>query len=102
VITTSSSGGKLKPYFKSKLEEYQNERELMVQQNMETLGMMAESFVTVVVAFPLFLVVIMAIMSLMGGMGGGDPIPLLYAVVGIMIPGAQAGFIGIIWLINQD
>ncbi|MFW6176711.1 MAG: type II secretion system F family protein, partial [Thermoplasmatota archaeon] len=102
VITTSSSGGKLKPYFKSKLEEYQNERELMVQQNMETLGMMAESFVTVVVAFPLFLVVIMAIMSLMGGMGGGDPIPLLYAVVGVMIPGAQAGFIGIIWLINQD
>ena len=102
VITTSSSGGKLKPYFTSKLEEYQNERELMVQQNMETLGMMAESFVTVVVAFPLFLVVIMAIMSLMGGMGGGDPIPLLYAVVGIMIPGAQAGFIGIIWLINQD
>ncbi len=102
VITTSSSGGKLKPYFTSKLQEYQDERKLVVQQKMETLGMMAESFVTVVVAFPLFLVVIMAIMALMGGMGGGDPIPLLYGVVGIMIPGAQAGFIFIIWLINQD
>ncbi|MEF8873450.1 MAG: type II secretion system F family protein [Candidatus Thermoplasmatota archaeon] len=101
VITTSTSGGKLKPYFKSKMEEYQDERQLMVQQNMETLGMLAESFVTVVVAFPLFLVVIMAIMSLMG-MGAGDPIPLLYAVVAIMIPGSQIGFIAIIWMINQD
>ena len=102
VITTSSSGGELKPYFTSKLREYQDSRKLIVQQKMETLGMMAESFVTVVVAFPLFLVVIMAIMALMGGMGGGDPIPMLYGVVGIMIPGAQAGFIVVIWLINQD
>ncbi|MFO7991220.1 MAG: type II secretion system F family protein [Thermoplasmata archaeon] len=102
VITTSSSGGQLKPYFTSKLQEYQDNRKLVVQQKMETLGMMAESFVTVVVAFPLFLVVIMAIMALMGGMGGGNPIPMLYGVVGIMIPGAQAGFIVVIWLINQD
>jgi len=102
VITTSTSGGKLKPYFKSKMEEFQDERKLQVQQNMETLGMLAESFVTVVVAFPLFLVVIMAIMSLMGGLGGGDPIPLLYGIVGMMIPGSQAGFIAIIWLVNQD
>ncbi len=102
VITTSTSGGQLKPYFKSKMEEFQDERQLQVQQNMETLGMLAESFVTVVVAFPLFLVVIMAIMSLMGGLGGGNPIPLLYGVVGMMIPGSQAGFIAIIWLVNQD
>lgn len=102
VITTSSSGGQLKPYFTSKLQEYQDNRKLVVQQKMETLGMMAESFVTVVVAFPLFLVVIMAIMALMGGMGGGNPIPMLYGVVGVMIPGAQAGFIVVIWLINQD
>lgn len=102
VVTTSTSGGQLKPYFKGKLEEYQDERQLQVQQNMETLGMLAESFVTVVVAFPLFLVVIIAIMSLMGGMGGGNPIPFLYAVVGLMIPGSQAGFIFIIWLVNQD
>ncbi len=102
VVTTSTSGGKLKPYFTSKMEEYQNERKLQVQQNMETLGMLAESFVTVVVAFPLFLVVIIAIMSLMGGMGGGNPLPFLYAVVGLMIPGSQVGFIFIIWLVNQD
>ncbi|MFW6064505.1 MAG: type II secretion system F family protein [Candidatus Natronoplasma sp.] len=102
VVTTSTSGGQLKPYFKGKMEEYQDERKLQVQQNMETLGMLAESFVTVVVAFPLFLVVIIAIMSLMGGMGGGNPIPFLYAVVGLMIPGSQAGFIFIIWLVNQD
>ena len=37
---------------------------------LESLGLMAESFVTVVVAFPLFLVVIMAIMAIVPGGGG--------------------------------
>ncbi len=37
-----------------------------------SLGLMAESFVTVVVAFPLFLVVIMAIMAIVPGGGGSS------------------------------
>ena len=39
---------------------------------LETLGLMAESFVTVVVAFPLFLVVIMAIMAIVPGASGSS------------------------------
>ena len=38
---------------------------------------MAESFVTVVVAFPLFLVVIMAIMAIVPGGGGNSSITVL-------------------------
>jgi flagellar protein FlaJ len=102
VITTSTSGGQLKPYFLLKAEEYQKENKLALKSQMETLGMLAESFVTVVVAFPLFLVLIMAIMAIVGG---GDPdmtILLLYLVVLLMIPISQFGFIFIIYNMSKE
>ncbi len=67
---------------------------------METLGLLAESFVTVVVAFPLFLVVIMAIMALISKGQAGFVVTLLYVIVGLMIPLSQFGFIFVMW--NQE
>lgn len=102
VITTSTSGGQLKPYFLLKADEYQKENKLDMKAQMETLGMLAESFVTVVVAFPLFLVLIMAIMAIVGG---GDPdfmIMMLYLVVLMMIPISQFGFIFVIWNMSKE
>jgi len=67
-----------------------------------TIGMLAESFVTVVVAFPLFLVVIMAIMALISKTGSGFVVLLLYVVVALMIPMSQFGFIFVIWNMEQE
>ena len=64
--------------------------------------MLAESFVTVVVAFPLFLVVIMAIMALISKGSSGTILVLLYVVVGLMIPLSQFGFIFVIWNMEQE
>jgi flagellar protein FlaJ len=92
VVTTSSSGGELKPFFLIKAKQYEDERRLDLRARIETLGMLAESFVTVGVAFPLFLVVMMSIMALVGS----DPsfiLMLLYVVCFGMIPGTQVGFI---------
>jgi len=102
VVTTSTSGGQLKPYFLLKAEEYQKENKLAMKSQMETLGMLAESFVTVVVAFPLFLVLIMAIMAIVGG---GDPafmVMMLYVVVLVMIPISQFGFVFVIWNMSKE
>jgi archaeal flagellar protein FlaJ len=96
VITTSTSGGQLKPYFLIKAEEYEKDSKLEMKSRMETLGLLAETFVTVVVAFPLFLVVILAIMAIVGGNASGTVL-ILYLVVLLMIPLAQFGFIFIIW-----
>lgn len=101
VVTTSSSGGELKPYFLVKAEQYEKEARLEMKGTMETLGMLAESFVTVVVAFPLFLVVILAIMGLVGG-NAAFTLKILYAVVGLMIPLSQFGFIFVIWNMSQE
>jgi len=102
VVTTSTSGGQLKPYFLMKAEQFEKEDRLEMRKRMETLGMLAESFVTVVVAFPLFLVVIMAIMALISKSGSGFVIELLYVVVGLMIPICQFGFIFVIWNMEQE
>ena len=104
VVTTSTSGGQLKPYFLVKADQFEKEDRLEMRKKMETLGMLAESFVTVVVAFPLFLVVIMAIMALItrDPSQGGFVITLLFVVVGLMIPMSQFGFIFVIWNMEQE
>ncbi len=102
VVTTSTSGGQLKPYFLVKAEQFEKEDKLEMRKKMETLGMLAESFVTVVVAFPLFLVVIMAIMALISKTGSGFVVQLLFAVVAMMIPMSQFGFIFVIWNMEQE
>jgi len=113
VVTTATSGGQLKPYFLTKAEQFEKEDKLNGKQDMETLGLFAETFVTVVVAFPLFLVVIIAIMSIVnaGGSGAsmvvfGTPMSfsvlLLYVVVLLMIPASQAGFIFFVWNMTKE
>ena len=102
VITTSTSGGQLKPYFLLKADEYQKENKLELKSQMETLGMLAESFVTVVVAFPLFLVLILAIMAIVGGSDPDFMILVLYLVVLGMIPVSQFGFVFVIWNMSKE
>ncbi|RLF50099.1 MAG: type II secretion protein F [Thermoplasmata archaeon] len=92
VITTSTSGGQLKPYFISKAEQAERENRLALRSTMETLGMLAESFVTVGVAFPLFLVIIMAIMAIVSKTATFI-LNMLYVIVFGMIPGVQVAFI---------
>lgn len=102
VVTTSTSGGQLKPYFLLKAEEYAKENKLALKSQMETLGMLAESFVTVVVAFPLFLVLILAIMAVVGGGNPGFMVMMLYLIVLGMIPISQFGFVFVIWNMSKE
>lgn len=88
-ITTSSSGGSLKKYFDMKAEEYMRDARLLLQQDLQSLGVMAESFVTVVVAAPLFLIIIMAVMAMLGDKAGED---FLLLIVAVMIPLMQFVF----------
>jgi archaeal flagellar protein FlaJ len=101
VVTTATSGGLLKPYFLLKAEQYERENKLEMLQRVETMGLLAETFVTVVVAFPLFLVIIIAIFAVIGG-GGTFMIDILWGIVGAMIPLAQFGFIFFMYSLAQE
>jgi flagellar protein FlaJ len=93
VITTSTSGGSLKSYFMAKGDQFMRENRVEQMGTLETLGVMAESFVTVVVAAPLFLLIMMSVMAMLGGAGGTS---FLYLIVFIMIPICQFAFIVIL------
>jgi archaeal flagellar protein FlaJ len=92
VVTTATSGGQLKPYFLLKAEQYERENKLSLLQRTETMGLMAEVFVIGVVAFPLFLIIILAIFAIIGG-NGGFVLELLWVIVGLVIPLVEFGFI---------
>ena len=89
IITTANSGGSLKVYFMSKSEQYMRENRIQQEKDLQTLGVMAESFVTVVVAAPLFLIIMMSTMAMMGQAGGQN---LLLATIFLLIPVMQLVF----------
>ncbi|MFW3147156.1 MAG: type II secretion system F family protein [Thermoplasmatota archaeon] len=89
IITTASSGGSLKQYFMAKSEQFMKENRLQQEKDLQTLGVMAESFVTVVVAAPLFLIIMMSTMAMMGQQGGDM---LLMGTIFGLIPTAQIVF----------
>ncbi len=86
VITTATSGGRLKPFFITKADEYEKEEKINLRKKMENMGLFAEIYVTVGVAFPLFLVVILAIMALINASSSGMVVMVLEITVLVMIP----------------
>jgi len=89
-ITTITSGGDLKRYYLAKAEEYMRENRRLQKEFLETLGVLAESYVTVVVAAPLFLIIMFSVMALVGGSSSTGLI--MYLLAFVMLPIANLGF----------
>ncbi|MCD6447841.1 MAG: type II secretion system F family protein [Thermoplasmata archaeon] len=89
-ITTITSGGDLKKYFLAKAEEYTRENRRVQKEFLQTLGVLAESYVTVVVAAPLFLIIMFSVMALFGG--GPSTGLIMYLLAFVMLPLANLGF----------
>ncbi len=100
VVTTTSSGGQLKPYFLMKAEQYSKQNRMDQKKTLEVLGLLAESFVVVVVAMPLFLVVMMSLMSMVGN--NASSVDFLYLIVFMMVPMSQVGFIIVIQSMSEE
>jgi flagellar protein FlaJ len=90
-ITSLTSGGDLRTYFNNKAEQFIYENRQDQKRFLDGLGVLAESFVTVVVAAPLFLIVILSVMTSLGG-DAEQTLVLGYALVLVLLPLAKAGF----------
>ena len=90
-VTTLAAGGDLRSYFTGKSEQYLQDNRQDQRKFLDSLGVLAESFVTVVVAAPLFLIVILSVMSSFGS-SPTQTLFLGYMLVFLVIPLAQAGF----------
>src|SRR5208337_3532122 len=89
-MASISSGGNLTEYFRTKADQYALENRQTQKQFLEMLGLIAESYVTAMVAGTLFLIILQSIMSVLSG----DNRPLfLYAIIYIMIPLGSIAFV---------
>jgi flagellar protein FlaJ len=74
----------------AKADEYMRENRRMQKEFLETLGVLAESYVTTVVAAPLFLIIMFSVMSLFGG--GSSTGMIMYLMAFIILPLGNLGF----------
>jgi flagellar protein FlaJ len=89
-MASISSGGNLTGYFRTKADQYSLENRQTQKLFLDTLGLIAESYVTAMVAGTLFLIILQSIMSVLSG----DNRPLfLYAIIYIVIPLGSIAFI---------
>ncbi len=87
-ITTVTSGGDLTAYFRQKANRYQWENRVEQKSFIETMGLMAETYVTAAVAGPLFLLVMVAIIVLMGS----GQMSQLQLIIYLLLPVINVGF----------
>jgi archaeal flagellar protein FlaJ len=90
-ITALTSGGDLKDYFLQKSEQFLFENRQEQGKFLDSLGVLAESFVTVVVAAPLFLIVLLSVMTSFGS-SPREVLTIGYSIIFILLPLSQLGF----------
>jgi flagellar protein FlaJ len=81
------TGGDMKKFFQGITDHFFQKRALAVQSFLDTLGIIAETYVLMLIAFPLMLVVMLSIMASIGGsLGGIDVFSFMYMLAFILIP----------------
>jgi len=90
ILSTIQSGSELGPYFERCVEKFMTKDLVDRKRNLESLAIMAESFVVTVIAFPLFLVIIISVMGMTSK--EGISFPFLYIIALLILPMAYFGF----------
>jgi archaellum biogenesis protein FlaJ (TadC family) len=67
VITTIHSGGNLAAYLREKSREYMRLKRINLKKYSDTLSMLSEVYVTLLLTGPLFFVIMLVVMSMLGG-----------------------------------
>ncbi|MDH7516742.1 MAG: type II secretion system F family protein [Candidatus Thermoplasmatota archaeon] len=98
-VVTVQSGGSLKPYFMAKADQYMRENRLAQKQLIESLGIMAECYVTAAVAGILLVIIIIPLMMMISQSGTGQLI-IMNLFSFFVIPLIHVGFAVVIALMT--
>ncbi len=96
LLTVIDSGGNISTYFRDKSEQYLNRAKVEQRGFLETLGLIAESYVTAFVAGPLFIIILGVMMSVMGS---GSQV-MIYAIIYAVIPIGSMMFVVMVDIIT--
>lgn len=100
-IATVHSGGSLTKYLRSQSRQYMKLKRIALSRFSDTLAVLAEFYVAMLVAGPLILVVMLAVMAMLGGgVGLLDPRLLLYLLTYLGIPVGSVVFLIILDVIS--
>jgi flagellar protein FlaJ len=91
-ITSITAGGSLDEYLEVKADQYMDDRRQDQTRFLDNLGILAESYVTVGVAGPMFVIVLLSVMVLFGTQGD-LPLQLGYVLMLLLVPLVNAGFV---------
>jgi flagellar protein FlaJ len=89
VVTTSHMGGDLASYLREEADKYKKTRVQTMKGFLETLGTIAETYISFMIALPLALVVMLSVMSFVGGgslIEGLEPMALLTVLTFVVTP----------------
>ncbi|MDG6218514.1 MAG: type II secretion system F family protein [Candidatus Thermoplasmatota archaeon] len=100
LIVTVTSGGSLKTYFSAKAKQFMIENRQKQKQTIESLGIMAESYVTAAVAGILLLFIVIPLMMIISG--DTSQILLLYIMVFLIVPLVHIGFAVVIRMMSLE
>lgn len=94
-IATMHSGGNLTKYLSERSEQFMRLKRIALRRLGDTLGVLAEFYVVMLVAGPLILVVMLAVMAMLGGGSQGvfNPRLMLYLLTYLGIPVGSTVFL---------
>lgn len=94
-VATIHSGGNLMSYLMNRSQQNMKYKRIVLRKFSDTLGVLSEFYVTLLVAGPLIFVVMLAVMAMLGGGGFGilDPTLLMMLLTYIGIPIGSVIFI---------
>jgi len=96
LITTIDSGGDLTVFLATKCEQYIEKSKSEQKNFLETLGLLAESYVTIAVTAPLFILILQSIMLVIGSGNLRD----LYGVIYLLIPATSIMFAFLVYFVS--
>jgi flagellar protein FlaJ len=98
LLSVVDSGGNISIFLAERIEQYRERARVEQKSFLDFLGLIAESYVTIVVAAPLFMMIISSILLVMGT---GDPM-IMYIVVYVVIPLGSIMFLFVIHTITPS
>ncbi len=102
MVGTLTAGGQLKLFFLNRAEHYMRENRTRLGQFLESIALLAESYIVVAVAMPLFLIVMLVIMFWVSGSGAQMSEGMLYGIVLGFIPMIHIAYAILVWTSSKE
>ena len=102
MIGTLTAGGQLKLYFLNRAEHYMRENRTRLGQFLESIALLAESYIVVAVAMPLFLIVMLVIMFWVSGSGAQMSEGMLYGIVLGFVPMIHVAYAVLVYTSSKE